>query len=976
MTKKATRRDTSIPVADDEAPNPASPPYPVVGIGASAGGLAAVEAFFTHMPADAGVEMAFVLVQHLAPQHKSILTELVQRFTQMTVTEISDGVAIQPNNVYIIPPNHDLELYHGTLHLMELVTVHGLHLPIDAFFRSLARDQREQTICIVLSGAGSDGALGVRAVNEAGGMTMAQLPESAEYASMPQSAIATGLVDYVLPPAEMPAALLSYVRHSFTREERKGEEPTERAGELLQKIFILLRAQTRHDFAGYKPNTVRRRIERRMAVHRIETLADYVRYLQQTPLEVQTLFRELLIGVTRFFRDPEAFTTVSLEVVPHLFEGRNPGDAVRVWVPGCSTGEEAFSLAMLLFEYAQEQHAGVKVAIFATDIDAVAIEKARAGVYPANIAADIEPTRLERFFTPDGNTYAVKKVIRDMVVFAEQDVLLDPPFSHIDFISCRNLLIYLNAEVQKRLLPIFHYALDPQGFLFLGASESVGEFTNLFTPIDRKWKIYRRKDVVIPYRQLAGVRPPLAAGAAAPHAVETKGPSAEATNFRASLEQYLLDHHTPAGVLINESGDILFIHGSTGRYLEPAQGLANFNIKRMAREGLRLELITALQQAVARGKAVRHLGVRILGDDRSVTLNLLVTPLAVSPGLFIVVFEEVETKAAEKKPGKPAVSDRDQRAIALEQELQAKEDYLQRHVEEVTTNNEELQSANEELQSSNEELDTSKEELQSVNEELATVNTELQRNIDALTQVNDDMQNLLSSIEVGTVFVDAELRVQRFTTAITDIINLIPNDIGRPLNDITVNLRGYDRLAADAKQVFETLVKKEIEVQAVSTRWYLIRILPYRTQDNAIAGVVITFSDITRMKTLQVEMQQLKLYAENIVDTVREPLLVLDANLSVISANSSFYEFFQVEEAATIGKRIYDLGNEQWDIPELRRLLEEILPEKSCFNDYVVRHTFAEIGPRILLLNARELRQVDSEQRMILLAIEDITGNE
>ena len=987
MPKKPTRhRDTppalTRPKADVAAPNgAAAAPFPVVGIGASAGGLGAIETFFTHMSADAGADMAFVLVQHLAPDHRSLLTELVQRFTRMTVAEITDGTRVEPNHVYIIPPNKDLELFHGTLHLKDPVKADGLHLSIDAFFRSLAQDQRERAIGIVLSGAGSDGALGVRALKELDGMVMVQAPDSAEYASMPRSAIATGLADLVLPPDEMPAALLSYIHRLFARPRHPEEAPAEQNRALLQKIFLLLRGQTRHDFSGYKINTIYRRIERRMTIHRIETLAEYLLLLQQTPREVQILFHELLIGVTRFFRDPEAFEALSREVVPALFADRHAGAVVRVWVPGCSTGEEAFSLAMIMSEYAGERQDNVTVSIFATDIDTVAIEQARRGNYPANIAADVSPERLERFFVHDGNSYTVKRSIRDLVVFAEQDVILDPPFSHLDLISCRNLLIYLNAEVQKQLLPVFHYALNSQRFLWLGASESVGEFTDLFTPLNRKWKVYQRKDVpAIPFRPLFGWPPRGAVLEPPTPPAEARTTTEHADRLRTLLEEYLLAAHTPAGVLVNESGEILFVHGSTGRYLEAAPGAPNLNITRMARKGLRLELISAFHQAVTRKEAVRLAGIRLVGDHPPVLLNLLVAPLPAKPELFVVVFTE-ETVEAEPGPAPaPTTVQHDQRIVALELELQAKDAFLQHNMEELTTANEELQSANEELQSTNEELDTSKEELQSVNEELSTVNTELQRKIDALTLANDDMTNLLASSEVGTVFVDAEQCIQRFTPAATDIINLIPSDIGRPLTHLTVNLRDYDRLAADTRQVFATLVPHEVEVQAISGRWYLMRILPYRTQNNAIAGVVITFVEITRQKTLQEEMAHLRAqeqahaFAERVVQTVREPLLVLDAELRVASANRTFFDNFQVAAGETIGICIYELGNGQWNIPELRKLLEEILPERATMTDYVVRHTFEHIGPRTMRLNASELRRIDGEQRMILLAIEDITG--
>jgi len=979
MPPEAERRE-----APDDVGNNASADFPIVGIGASAGGLAAFEAFFTHLPSDTDIGMALVLIQHLDPEHKSILSELIRRFTRLPVFEVEDGMVVQRNAIYVIPANKDLALFHGRLHLMDPIILKGIHLPIDHFFRSLAQEKGERAIGIVLSGAGSDGALGVRAIKEVGGMVMAQAPATAEFASMPDSAIATGLVDYVLPPEEMPAQLSAYVRHAFVRLLPEAVSPPDKVSEALQKIFLLLRTHTRHDFSDYKQNTILRRIERRMAIHQFDSLTAYVRYLQQTPQELTVLFHELLIGVTRFFRDPEAFAAVKTEVIPHLFEGKSVGETVRIWVPGCSTGEEAYSLAMMLHAYMVTQHIETKVQIFATDIDQTAIETARSGVYPANIVADVPAEYLTHYFYQKEHSYLVKKNIRDMVVFAEQDIILDPPFSHMDFISCRNLLIYLNADLQKKLLPLFHYALNPNRFLFLGSSETIGEFTDLFATVNRKWKIYQRKAAVIPYRMLPGFHAPLA-GTYPTHGTPRREAKAdEQFSLRNIIEQNLLAQHTPPAVLINEAEEVLYVHGSTGQFLEPASGEANLNILRMARSGLRLELATAVRKAITLKETVRNEGLQLQVNNRMHTVNLQVGPVTFppAPGLFLVVFEDVPNVACPpaKTPAKTPVTDKDRRIADLEREVRAKEEYLQTHIEELTTANEELQSANEELQSTNEEMDTSREELQSVNEELTTVNTELQKKIEELTQAYDDMNNLLAGTEVGTVFVDNELRIQRFTPAATAIVNLIPTDIGRPIAHLATNLVHYDSLMQDARRVFETLVPREIEVQTTDGRWYLMRILPYRTQENVINGVVITFVNITTQRAAQEELQTLQLaeqahaFAESIVETVREPLLVLDADLRVISVNDAFTTTFAVSKDETIGKPLYALGNGQWDIPALRTLLEEVLPERTTIRDYTVRHTFEHIGPHVMRLNARELQQINGRPRMILLAIDDVTA--
>jgi two-component system, chemotaxis family, CheB/CheR fusion protein len=863
------------------------PDFPIVGIGASAGGLAAFEAFFSAMPADAEPGMAFVLVQHLAPDHKSILSDLVRHYTRMQVFEVEDGMTVQPNCAYIIPPNCDMTFLNGALQLMEPSAPRGQRLPIDFFFRSLAQDQHERAICIVLSGTGSDGTLGVRAIKGEGGMVMVQTPGSTEYDGMPRSAIATGFVDFELAPEEMPAQLIAYVTHAFGTQPRPVLPPAPRTENALKKIFVFLRLQTGHDFSQYKPTTVNRRIERRMAVQQIETIERYIKFLQHTPAEVDALFRDLLIGVTNFFRDPIAFKAVEEQIIPMLFADKPAGTLIRVWVPGCSTGEEAYSIAILLQEYILTVRQSFKVQVFATDIDSQAIAVARAGVYPASINADLAPERLARFFTieSDGNTYRIHKNIRDMLVFSEQDLIKDPPFSRLDLISCRNLLIYMTADLQKKLIPLFHYALNRGGILFLGTSETVGEFGDLYVTLDRKAKLYRRKEDVLGTQHAGLVRfqTPIQTFEETMTQNAVKAPHSGKLRLREITEQALLQQAPSAAALVNRNGDILYLHGRTGMYLEPAPGEAGVNnILKMAREGLRRVLTTSLHRASGQNEVVRNTGLRVKTNGNYTAINLIISPVVAGVGtaleapLFLVIMEEIASDHAEHHvlasgehgidnthensahPTYGNVSDDDTRIAALKQELRAKEEYLQTTNEELETaneelksSNEEMQSVNEELQSTNEELETSKEELQSLNEELATVNAELQSKVADLLRINNDMNNLLAGTGIGTVFVDHDLRILRFTPAVTRIINLIHNDIGRPVAHIVSNLLGYDRMIADLHSVQENLIPIEVEVQTTEYAWFTMRIQPYRTLDNVIEGAVITFVDITERKKLE-----------------------------------------------------------------------------------------------------------------------------
>ncbi len=841
------------------------PQIPIIGIGASAGGLEAFEHFFTNMPSDSG--MAFVLVQHLDPTHKSILGDLVRRYTRMKVFQVEDGMTVEPNCAYIIPPNRDLAILHGALHLIEPSAPRGLRLPIDFFFRSLAQDQGEHAICIVLSGTGTDGTLGLKAVKGEGGLAIAQEPNTSKYDGMPRSAINTGMVDYVLPSEKIPEQLISYVKHEFRQGGGKvAATITPKPGEYLQKIFILLRDKTGHDFSFYKENTIIRRIERRMSVNQIQQISHYIRYVQQNPLEAGTLFKELLIGVTNFFRDSEAFSALKKHVIPQLFVDRHKEQPLRIWVPGCSTGEEAYSIAMLIRSHMDTMKWALPVQVFATDIDPNAIEVARAGIYPDGIAVDVPPEYLKRFFTKEENTYQVNKTIRDMLVFAVQSVIKDPPFSKLDLVSCRNLLIYMGPELQKRILPLFSYSLNKGGFLFLGTSESLGESADYFNVVDKKWKIFRSKGEIMGGRPLMDFPSPMTPIDPTQSGDKKINLPEKRLTYRELAERLLLQEFAPGCIIVNENGDMLYIHGRMGKYLEPTTGEANLNILNLAREGLRIELTTAIRKVLAQKQTVRYEKLRVKTNGSFQLVDLVIRPITDPPslrGLMAVVIVDLPTLAEEGvADGKGASGDHQERIRELEQDLKSKKEYLQSTIEELETaneelksSNEELQSSNEELQSTNEELETSKEELQSVNEELTTVNSEHQNKIEELTQANNDINNLMSATEIGTLFLDMNLCIMRFTQAVSQFINLIQTDVGRPLSHIVSNLKGTD-IVKDVKDVLDNLVAKEMELQSQEGRWLLTRIMPYRTVENIIQGVVVTFVDITVLKQTEAELRE------------------------------------------------------------------------------------------------------------------------
>ena len=912
--------------------------FPIVGIGASAGGLAAFEAFFSAMPTGGPIGMAFVLVQHLSPDHHSLLVDLVARYTRLQVVEAEEGMPVQPDHVYTIPPNRDLALVDGLLTLSEHTEPRGLRLTVDHFFRSLAQAQRERAICIVMSGTGSDGTLGARAVKGEGGLVIVQAPETTEYDGMPRSAIATGLVDYVLPPARMPAQLIAYVQHSIDPSLRAQAANTRET--VLKKLCVLLRAQTSHDFSQYKETTLVRRMERRMALQQAVRPEDYLRYARENPSEIEALFRDLLIGVTNFFRDPEAFKVLEEQVIPRILAAKPQHEPVRAWVCGCSTGEEAYSIAILLYERVAALKRSLKIQVFATDIDQHAIEQARAGVFPASIAADVSEERLNRYFTHDAQrgTYRIQKHIRDLLVFSAQDVIKDPPFSKLDLVSCRNLLIYLNVEVQKKLIPLFHYALVPGGALFLGTSETVGDSARLFSVVDRKWKLYTR---LAP--EHGHVRPTLT-DFTSPLLLDTsdrlqaptnKHGEEEGSSLRQITEQALIAHYAQAGVLINGRGQILHILGRTGKFLEPADGDAAMNILPMAREGLRRELTIALHKVVAHKAPVHYRGLRVKCNGHDINANLTVRPVDIGSGtsasvVYLVVLEEAPEHAGGGSHASGGEPDTAGRIAALEQELRSKDEYLQTTLEEMETTNEELkstneemQSVNEELQSTNEELETSKEELQSVNEELSTVNAELQDKVADLSRANNDMNNLLAGTGVGTLFVDHQLRISRFTPAATQVINLIATDIGRPLEHVVANVVGYDRMVDDIRDVLDTLVPKEAEVQIKSGAWYLMRIRPYRTMENLIEGAVVTLVDISERKKTEQSLRDSQQRLHAFISQAYAGIAEVDLDGHFLFANDRLCGTLGYTRDELLQRRLRDVTDPE-DLPRVQARYEAL----------------------------------------------------
>jgi len=830
----------------------------IVGIGASAGGLAALEAFLKQAPPDSG--MAYVVVQHLDPTQKALLPQLLQRATPIPVQEARQGMRVEPNHVYVIPPNTELSLNKGELKLARPVEPRGMRLPINVLFSSLASEQGERAIAVVLSGMGSDGSLGLQAIKAVGGLTVAQDPATAQFDSMPKSAIAAGCADIVAPPEELLARILSYVMKvpdPGVDVEEDARPPPEK--EPLKEIVRLLHKHTGHDFSLYKHSTLHRRIERRMNIHHIETPQKYVEYLKRNAQEIDLLFKELLIGVTSFFRDAPVWEYLVEVALPKLLAQHTQGFSLRAWVVGCSTGEEAYSLAMVFSEAAQrltKKQSTLELQIFASDLSPDAIARARRGRYPLSISDNVSAERLDRFFDTHDTYYQIKKGIRDMVLFAQHDVVLDPPFTKLDLIACRNLLIYFDPTLQHRLIPLFHYSLRPGGLLLLGSSETAGRFSYLFTPIEPKLRLYaRQKHVSIDGTGFKMKSFPPLSSLSKEYSVANRTDLDEPRdNLQSTADNLLLQVYAPAAVVVNSDGDIVYISGRTGKYLEPAAGKANWNFHAMVRNGLGAPLADALKRAATQSDPVQLHGLEVTTPGGvqhvDITVQALKNPPALR-GMTMVVFRDVAATTAGSRGGHKAQGTLETSHAAEIQKYRDEIETLREDAratkEELQTTNEEFQSTNEELQSTNEELTTSKEEMQSMNEELQTINSELQTKLDDLALAQSDMQNVLNSIEIAILFLDGDLNVRRYTDRASKIFSLRESDVGRPLSDLTTSLK-YPDLHQNALETLKTLRPAEEDVQTDDDRWFTVRIMPYRRLDNVIDGVVITLLNITSTK--------------------------------------------------------------------------------------------------------------------------------
>lgn len=969
---------------------------PLVGIGASAGGLEAFSQLLSHLPIDTG--MGFILVQHLDPNQKSLLSEILSRTTQMPVHEVEDGMVVEPNQVYVIPPNQIMTISQGVLHLTTRPKIPQIMMSIDQFFLSLAAERGNKAIGVILSGGDADGSLGLEAIKASGGITFAQSESSAQVNNMPNTAIAMGHIDFILPPGEIAEKLASISRHPYVASSVTNRASTEslEVSDVLSKIFRLLQVATGVDFTSYKHTTIKRRISRRMALYRLEKIDDYLHYLQGNDAELQALYQDILINVTNFFRDASAFEALKEKVFPSLLRNRPADSTIRIWVAGCSTGEEAYSIAICLLEFLAHHPYKPPIQIFATDVNEIAIEKARLGIYQPNQIIDVNPSRRERFFTVVEGGYQINKSVRELCIFARQNLICDPPFSRLDLISCRNVFIYFGTSLQKKVLSMFNYGLVPRGFLMLGTSETVGEFPELFSSIDRKNKIYSKQQNPIGLNlELKQDIYPMDTSSSKPTVTRR---SINELELQSLADQIILQQYAPVGVVIDAQLEILQFRGQTGAYLEPSPGRASLNLLNMVKEELRMELRTAIQQAQQNGQAVQKEGIFLREKNslntpesfKSRQIRLNVIPFkwtATNQDYFLVLFEdlpnlgtiETESKSNRRHRSKPKQSSGEQEQIRLlQEELRSTKAYLQSIIfEQQSTNqdlrvaNEEILSSNEELQSTNEELQTAKEEIQATNEELSTINDELYRRNAFSTEISNDLQNLLGNINIPILMLESDLRIRRFTATAAHLFNLIPTDIGRSFGDIKHNLN-IANLEKHISDVINTLNLYHQEVQDLEGHWYDLWIRPYRTLDNRIDGAVIVLVDIDTLKYSAEQVKIARDYAEAIVETVRQSLIVLTKDFQIVKANQVFYDTFDISPSETQDRQFFELNNGQWNIPRLRLLLEELLIEHTEIQNFKIEHDFENVGRRIILLNARIMPPLEGRE-LILLALENIT---
>lgn len=967
------RKKSLLPIRKDQLN------FPVVGIGGSAGSFQALEQFFRNTPSNIG--MAFIVVLHLDPTRKGVMPELLQRFTKMKVVEAADGQIIQKNNVYIIPPAKDISILNGRLLLLEPSKPRGMRMPIDFFFQSLGQDQGERSVAIILSGMGSDGELGLKVVKEYLGLAIVQDPGSTEFSSMPQASISTGFVDYVLLPEDMPEKLISYFHHPVIKNDESEGLTDLKTQNALLKIFMLLRTHTGHDFSLYKRSTINRRIDRRIAVHQLKDFSEYVNYLRENPHEIDVLFKELLIGVTKFFRDPEAFDKLE-ESLLAILRKKSPDEPVRIWIAGCSTGEEAYSIAIVAIECLEKLKAKnpYKIQIFATDLDPSAIDKARAGIYLDNISGDVSLKRLERYFIHQNNHYIVKKEVRERIIFAQHNIIKDSPFTKLDLLCCRNLLIYLNSELQRKLIPLFHYSLNKGGLLFLGNSETVGPFSDLFNPISTHFRIFNSKDAIsFPKMDypFAMARPDFPSVVSVqPH--ET--PRLSRNTLPDIFQNILLEKYTPPSLIMNEKGDVLYVNGNLNKFVEIGTGEPQMNIHKIAKTGIRYELSNLISKSSAnKATQVREgLNLKINGVDHlvKITCTYLREPAQLE-GLIMLVFEDLGIKKQLKlRKTKGAGTKEEEIILELEkdlahtrQQLETTIQQMETSYEELKSTNEELQSTNEELQSTNEESITSKEEMQSLNEELMTINVQYQAKSEELAIANNDIKNLMDSMEIATVFLNNDLVIKRYTPKAAEIIRLIPSDVGRPLSHLSSTLE-YKHLEKDLKEVISKLSSKEVSVSTTRGKWYSLRITPYRTNDNFIEGVVLTFIDISALKELENKLNEALEYSEGIVNSISDSLVVMDRDFKVVSVNHAFKKNFRLSAEQVKGYSLFKLGG--WNIPALKKKLEALRKTKSEFADLDINYKFPGPGNKSLVVSGKRIPSKNKEKTTMLLIIRTV----
>ena len=953
---------------------------PVVGIGASAGGLEAFIEFLKALPPDTG--MGFVLIQHLEPHYESQLAEILSRSTKMPVDRAKEGQRVEPNHVYVIPPNSVMEIRNGELHLAPREESEKPHYPLDIFLESLAEDLGENAIGVVLSGSASDGAQGIRAIKSRLGTTFCQDEQSAQYSGMPHSAIATGAVDFVLPPAQIAAELARIDSHPFLTTPVENLEDrmslAEEDGE-FDEILNRLRIATKVDFKDYKHSTLRRRLGRRLALHHFRTLGEYLGYLNTHPEEIHDFYRDILISVTSFFREPEMFEALA-RILPQYLQTRANDEPFRIWVPGCATGEEVYSLAILISEVLETTNKSVALQVFGTDISESAIDRARSGIYAMDVVAGIPAERVRRFFSQTDSSFRIKQQVRESCVFARHDLTSDPPFSQMDLVSCRNVFIYLSSALQQRVLPTLHYSLKPGGMLILGSAESVGNRSDLFGVIDNENRIYSKK--AVPARlSVDHLKPTDTSVVSPPPRPRSAIPFPAAMDLENRSARILRDLYAPAGVLINDDMQVVHFHGQMGLYLDQVPGDASANLLRLAPESLVSPLRKVVAAAFDQKQPTHESGIVLDRGDSRRYIKISAVPIANEAHFALVLFEDEPPPDGSLRAPRERTDQQTSSELQLgyaQRELAQLRDYLQKVMEqhEATTEelraaNEEARSTNEELQSTNEELRTAKEQIQSANEELVTVNAELKHRNLELNQTGNDLSNILSAATIPILMVGMDLRLRRFTPAAERLLKMTPEDIGRGIGDIR-----YAILLPFLKDMLvstlETLNLQQRRVQDQEGRWYDVFVRPYRTIDDRIEGAVVTFIDIDDATRALDQAELARDFADGIVETVQHPLLILDANLRVVRATGAFYRTFSVSPAETLGQFVDDLGNGQWKVPELRRLLEQAFVRDVPFRDLEISHEFPHIGLRTMRLNARRI-SVAGPSDGVLLAIEDIT---